>query len=78
MVCRWTAIIVGLLVLLSVAIGGATYTITAGYQRAYDELVWTDGGTVFPAPKAKPAARPRNDDKDWLENIFPGGNGPLR
>ena len=78
MICRRISIIAGLLMLLSAIVGGASCAISQGYLRADYELVWTNGGTLFPAPKAKPAAAPHNDDKDWLDNIFPGWNGPLR
>ena len=53
---------IGLLMMLATVIGGSSYVITEGYQRAYDEMVWTDGGVVFPAPKAKPAAVPHGDE----------------
>jgi len=55
---RWT-LAVGLFVILLMIVGVASYAIPEGWQRAYFEMVRTDGGAVMPAaPKSNLAAFP--------------------
>lgn len=55
---RWTLAVCVTVVLL-VIIGVASYAITEGWQRAYHEMIRTDGGAVMPAaPKSNLAAFP--------------------
>jgi hypothetical protein len=54
---RWT-LAIGLFVILLMIVGVASYAISEGWQRAYYEMVRTDGGAVIPAPKSNVAAFP--------------------